>query len=187
MADPERHYAHPVSRPSHQQFWWITAGAVGAVGSVFLAAGLAASPFTWLGVFMIIAYACAALAVAAFIPSIREWRFPLAKISPKPQFPVLDPAPDDDLRSEVRQALDLGPSSELSEGVDAAFSRRRQRYDYCATCFPLDPPNTVPDCNGGADCDNRLKMPASRRRRIVGPMNPWAVHPQWLHEHPETG
>jgi hypothetical protein len=127
----------------------------------------------------IIAYACSVLAVAAFIPSIREWHFPLAKIPPEPQFPVLDAATDDDSRSELRQALDLNPSSELSEALDAAFSRRRQRYDYCATCgVPLDPPNTVPDCNGGADCDARLQMPTSRRRRIMGPKNPWAVHPQ---------
>jgi hypothetical protein len=158
------------------------------VGGAFLTAGLAASPFTWLGVYMIIAYACGALAVAAFIPSIREWRFPLAKIPAEPQFPVLDPALDDDSPSELRQALDLNPSRELSEALDAAFSRRQQRYDYCATCgFPLDPPNTVPDCNGGPDCDARRQMPASRRRRIIGPMNPWAVHPRWLHEHPEAG
>jgi hypothetical protein len=114
MVGPERRYAHAVSHLSHQQFWWITAGAVGAVGGAFLAAGLAASPFTWLGVFMVIAYACGALAVAAFIPGIREWRFPMAKIPPEPRFPVLDAAADDDSRSELRQALDLNPSGEVS-------------------------------------------------------------------------
>jgi hypothetical protein len=101
-------------------------GAVGAAGSVFLIAGLAASPFTWLGVFMIIGYACGALAVAAFIARIREWRFPLAKIPPEPEFPVvLGPPPDYDSRSELRQALDLNPSTDLSEALDAARGRTR--------------------------------------------------------------
>jgi hypothetical protein len=69
-----------MSRPSHQTYWWIAAGGVGAVGGSFLAAGLSASPIVWFGNLMIVAYVCGGSATAAFLSGIRAWRFPLARI-----------------------------------------------------------------------------------------------------------
>jgi hypothetical protein len=151
---------------------------------------LAGNPHVWTGNLMVTAYVLAAAATAFGLCGGLGLRFPVLGERPAwPSFPILlDPPPDDDPPSVLRQALDAaGPSRDM-RGALAANEVRRQLHSYCAACgYPFDRPQVEPSCTGGGACGKRLQTPVGRRLRINGRTSPIRVHPQWAADHPEAG
>lgn len=87
-----RGYDQDMGHPEHQKYWFMLAGAFGALVIAMIASAATvagtASRFNWAGQLMIIGYVAAAGVVASFLCGIRQCRFPLATVGTRVKDPV---------------------------------------------------------------------------------------------------
>jgi Clp amino terminal domain, pathogenicity island component len=114
-----------VSRLNRPKSWYSVGASAFAVALVFLGGMLAtAKPLAWTGGLMIVAYCLAVAAVGAGVwGALMEAQ---ADRPAQPSLPMMDPAPDSDIRNEPRQALDLHQPSETGEALEASDVRRQR-------------------------------------------------------------